>query len=111
MNARLKYVYHLFPTFNLGRGLVQLSALDLESQVYGKEGNPYKWDVLGRPLSLMLAEAVGYLVLTLLIDNGTMLKVWNFLTALASTASRQSSKSPSHSGIGMVSIAQLLWMW
>ena len=98
LNDKLVYLYHLFPPFNLGRGLVQLSALDLENRMLGREPNPYKWDVLGRPLSYMVAEIFGYLLLTLLIDNGTLLKIYSFGRACITPASMHFHKLSPNTG-------------
>lgn len=104
LNQKLVHLYHLFPPYNLGRALVQLSALDFRSQVLGKPTDPFKWDILGRPLAYMITEIFGYLFLTILIDNGTILKaggfIWTFVTP-ASLWSRQTEADPF---IGMVNI-------
>lgn len=84
LNEKLVHLYHLFPPFNLGRSLVQLSALDFRDQVLGKPSDPFKWDILGRPLTYMIVEIFGYMVLTILIDNGTLRRssdlVWDFVS-------------------------------
>ena len=98
LNEKLVYLYHLFPTFNLGRALVQLSALDFRSQVMGKSTDPFKWDILGRPLTYMTGEIFGYLLLTILIDNGTLLKACSFIWACVTPASLQSRQADSFTG-------------
>jgi ABC-type lipoprotein export system ATPase subunit len=87
LNEKLMYLYKLFPPFHLGRGLVSLSALDLESTVSGQPSNPYTWDVLGRPLTWMAAEAFGYLLLTLLIENDIPLRLWRSMQTYISSFS------------------------
>lgn len=69
-------MYQLFPPYNLGRGLANLAALDLESTLKGRASDPYRWDVTGRSLALMLVEAVAFATLTLLIDSGSLLPIW-----------------------------------
>jgi hypothetical protein len=86
LNEKLMYLYKLFPPFHLGRGLVSLSALDLESTVSGQPSNPYTWDVLGRPLTWMAAEAFGYLLLTLLIENDIPLQLWRSMQTYISSS-------------------------
>ncbi len=98
LNEKLVYLYHLFPTFNLGRALVQLSALDFRSQVMGESTDPFKWDILGRPLTYMIAEIFGYLLLTILIDNGTLLKAVGFIWACVTPVSPQSRQPASFTG-------------
>jgi len=79
---------------------VQLSALDFRHQLLGKPADPFKWNILGRPLTYMIAEIFGYLLLTILIDNGTLLKAGAFLWACVSPASLQSRLAESlNSGI------------
>ncbi len=87
LNEKLMYLYKPFPPFHLGRGLVSLSALDLESTVSGRPSNPYTWDVLGRPLTWMAAEAFGYLLLTLLIENDIPLWLWRSMQTYISSSS------------------------
>jgi hypothetical protein len=99
LNEKLVHLYHLFPPFNLGRALVQLSALDFRSQVMGKSTDPFKWDILGRPLTYMIAEIFGYLLLTILIDNGTLLKAGGFILARVTPASLQSRQADSITGM------------
>lgn len=96
LNAKLVHIYHLFPPFNLGRGLVQLSALDFRHQLLGKPSNPFEYNILGRPLAYMVAEIFGYLLLTILIDNGTLSKAGGFLWARVSATSLQSLNSGKH---------------
>lgn len=103
LNEKLVYLYHLFPPFNLGIGLVQLSALDLENRVLGSEPNPYKWDALGQPLTYMAAEICGYLLLTLLIDNGTLLKIYSLGRACVAPASMHFHKLASNTGLSLFS--------
>ncbi|CAM6001577.1 unnamed protein product [Sphagnum balticum] len=86
LNEKLMYLYKPFPPFHLGRGLVSLSALDLKSTVSGQPSNPYTWDVLGRPLTWMAAEAFGYLLLTLLIENDIPLWLWHSMQTYISSS-------------------------
>ncbi|KAG0616755.1 hypothetical protein M758_5G140000 [Ceratodon purpureus] len=81
LNEHLILVYQLFPPYNLGRGLANLASLDLESTLKGRASNPYLWDVTGRSLALMLLEAAVFIILTLLIDSGTLLPCWLSLKA------------------------------
>lgn len=108
LNDKLVYLYHLFPPFNLGIGLVQLSALDLEHRILGSEPNPYEWDALGRPLTYMVAEIFGYLLLTLLIDNGTLLKIYSLGRACVTPASMHFHKLAPNTGSSLFSHSSLL---
>lgn len=105
------HLYHLFPPFNLGRSLVQLSALDFRDQVLGKPSDPFKWDILGRPLTYMIVEIFGYMVLTILIDNGTLRRssdlVWDFV----SQASQESRLADSLSGMISKAFQSVQWLF
>ncbi|CAM6122589.1 unnamed protein product [Calypogeia fissa] len=79
MNKWLVHVWQFFPTYNLGKGLLSLSALDLQTTFRGGKAHPYQWDILGRPLSLMLLEAVGYMILTLIIDDDWLSYIYNLV--------------------------------
>ena len=113
LNEKLVYLYHLFPPYNLGRSLVQLSALDFRSQILGKPTDPFKWNILGRPLTYMISEIFGYLLLTILIDNGTLLKAGGFVWAYVSPASLEalSRQCDSFSGITSMYFRSSLNLW
>lgn len=68
LNHKLVQIYRLFPSFNLGEGLITLSELDLKADFTGHSINPYRWHIIGRPLTLMALEAVAYFLITLAID-------------------------------------------
>lgn len=87
LNQYLIFVYQLFPPFNLGRGLANLAALDFKSTLKGGTGDPYEWDVIGKSFTLMLVEAAGFIVLTLLIDNNGLINSWHSLFAQPTHAS------------------------
>lgn len=81
LSERLILVYQFFPPYNLGKGLANLAALDLESTMDGRPSNPCRWDVTGHSLALMLVEAVGFACLTLIIDSSSWLPSWLSFTA------------------------------
>jgi hypothetical protein len=60
----------------LGVGLKNLVMLDFETTYLGGKALPYKWDVLGQSITLLLVEAVGFIVLTLLIDDEWFTYFW-----------------------------------
>lgn len=74
-------MYRFFPPYNLGRGLISLSALDLEASLGKANINPFQWNVIGQPLFFMCAEAFGYMILTLLIDSDTLSRAFRFFKA------------------------------
>jgi hypothetical protein len=86
LNDQLTPIYQLFPPFNLASGLGNLAALDLKTELKGNgNANPYKWDVLGQSLVLMIGQAVAFLLLTLLIENGALLSLYHLLMLYASS--------------------------
>jgi hypothetical protein len=86
LNDKLTPMYQLFPPFNLASGLGNLAALDLKTELKGDgNANPYKWDVLGQSLVLMIGQAVAFLLLTLLIENGALLSLYHLLMLYASS--------------------------
>ncbi|CAN5977083.1 unnamed protein product [Sphagnum jensenii] len=86
LNDQLTPIYQLFPPFNLASGLGNLAALDLKTELKGDgNANPYKWDVLGQSLVLMIGQAVAFLLLTLLIENGALLSLYHLLMLYASS--------------------------
>jgi ATP-binding cassette subfamily A (ABC1) protein 3 len=79
LNRVLIHFYRWFPPFNFGEGLINLSKLDFEADFRGKAQNPFKWEVLGRPLLLMLLEAGFFLAVTIAIDRDVIRLVWSWL--------------------------------
>lgn len=85
------HVWQFFPPYNLGKGLVSLSALDLQTTFLGGTAHPYQWDILGRPITLMLLEAVGYMILTLIIDDDWLSYVYDLVRNYLAPKSPQPS--------------------
>ncbi|OAE27724.1 hypothetical protein AXG93_4193s1240 [Marchantia polymorpha subsp. ruderalis] len=94
LNRYLVQIFQLFPPYNLGRGLVTLSAMDLQSTFVHGHPNLYRWGVLGRPITLMLMEAVGYMLLTLTIDNDWLTSIWKLVVKFS--RKRKSTSSSLH---------------
>eukprot|EP00899_Mesostigma_viride_P015099 jgi/Mesvir1/23590/Mv18280-RA.1 len=70
LNAVLIHFYRLFPQFNLGEGLAAMGLLEVASAFRGTNGGEFKWEVLGRPLTLMAVESVAYFLLVVVVDGG-----------------------------------------
>lgn len=83
LNRVLIHFYRWFPPFNFGEGLINLSKLDFEADFRGKTPNPFEWQVLGRPLVLLLLEAALFLAVTVAIERdvaqlvvATLARLW-----------------------------------
>lgn len=61
------------PAFNLGEGLIRITSLDYFTS-FQNAGvlSVFDWEVVGRNLVYMAAEAVAFFALTLLIEHGTL---------------------------------------
>ena len=82
-NATFKLAYRLFPTFNLGEGLKQLSTRDFTYLATSIRPPAFAWTVVGRSLTCLAGEIVLYFALTLFIEHGS------FYVMLRRLASRQ----------------------
>ena len=65
----LRLVFLCFPPYNLGEGLLRLSASFFSGTILGNDVNIFGWGVVGGPLVLMFVEAVAYLALTLMLET------------------------------------------
>jgi ATP-binding cassette subfamily A (ABC1) protein 3 len=79
VNQQLKMVYRLFPSFNLGEGLINLSSLSLMNSLFNKHNQPLDWEIIGRNVVYLSVESVGYLALVLLRDSGLYQSIFFFL--------------------------------
>jgi ABC-type multidrug transport system ATPase subunit/ABC-type multidrug transport system permease subunit len=66
--AVLVHIFRFFPPYNIGEGLINLSANFYLRQVLGRNISVFSWEVTGRNLVFMLVEAVGYFMLVLLTE-------------------------------------------
>ena len=69
-NRTFKLLYRLFPPFNLGEGLINLATRNFTYLTSGIRPGPFNWDIVGRSLSCLAVEAVVYMGLTLVLENG-----------------------------------------
>ena len=70
-NQTLKQLYRLFPPFNLGEGLINLSTRGFTYLNTSVRPEAFAWEVVGRNLSWLTVEAFAYLALTLFIEHGS----------------------------------------
>eukprot|EP00897_Mesotaenium_endlicherianum_P001456 jgi/Mesen1/1338/ME000013S00825 len=76
LNKVLVHIYRLFPPFNFGTALINLSAMDLARAFTGANGNPFAWEVTGRELAYLAVESVVYFVLVLAMDLDIVPTAW-----------------------------------
>lgn len=67
--AQAVKVFRLFPTYQVGDGLINLSTMYYKNYFWGEEEDAFDWEVVGRPLHYMVWECVILLALTLFIDS------------------------------------------
>lgn len=66
----LRPLFLCFPPYNLGEGLLRLSAIFYTNTVLGGNTNLFAWEEgVGGPLGLMAVEAVAYVCITLLLET------------------------------------------
>lgn len=82
VDADLRFLYRLLPTYALGNGLQQLSYFKqlvfteskcgtlTPAQQYAQKFTPFSLDAAGWPIIYLACEAVGYLALAIAIDVG-----------------------------------------
>jgi ATP-binding cassette subfamily A (ABC1) protein 1 len=73
INSILKQVFLLLPHYCLGRGLIDMASLQLQSDVRARLGDQmtydlFEWKVVGRNLFAMIMLGVGFNILNLLIE-------------------------------------------
>jgi ABC-type multidrug transport system ATPase subunit len=78
-NQSLKNFYRIFPSFNLGEGLINLSSLSLFNSLYDRNSRPFDMQVIGLNLVYLAAESAIYLSMVLLIDGGVLQSMYFFL--------------------------------
>ncbi|CAG5131578.1 unnamed protein product, partial [Candidula unifasciata] len=84
INSILKQVFLLLPHYCLGRGLIDMAALQLRADVTARLGDEYTynlfdWDVVGRNLFSMIMLGLLFNILNLLIEYKFFLS-WSFLS-------------------------------
>eukprot|EP01083_Nonionella_stella_P122957 370200_1 len=83
INDALMNVYRIFPTFLMADGLFQIAVKPLAAS-FGDDNSYYDWDIVGRDLTLMGIECVGYFIVVLLIEyvcaSPNVLAYFGFIT-------------------------------
>jgi ABC-type glutathione transport system ATPase component len=65
----MRYVFVFFPPYNLGEGLLRLSASFFTNTILGGNVKIFSWECVGGPLVLMACEALGYVLVTMLLET------------------------------------------
>ena len=61
--------FRVFPPYNIGEGLINISANFYFNNLLDGNTSPFAWEVAGRNITYMLLEAGGYFGLVLLSEN------------------------------------------
>lgn len=65
----LRKLFRMWPAFNLGEGLIQLSSAFWEREALAESSRPFDWQVAGLPLLLLYGLSVPYFAVVLLFEG------------------------------------------
>ena len=71
--------FRFFPPYNMGEGLVNLSAAYYQNYLSTNKISYLSWEVAGRNICFMGVEAIGFLAIVLLSESETFKYIWFFL--------------------------------
>ena len=66
----LRPFFLIFPAFNIGDGLLQLSLSFYKNYILGQNASPFDWDVAGTAIFLLFALSIPYFGLFLILEYG-----------------------------------------
>ncbi|KAL7574063.1 hypothetical protein ACA910_015641 [Epithemia clementina (nom. ined.)] len=66
--AILRPLFHVFPAYNIGNGLISMSTAFWAREVLFQDTNPLDWDVAGKPLVLLYGLALPYFIILLFVE-------------------------------------------
>lgn len=69
LNSSLKNVWRVFPSFNLGEGLVNLSTMEINNQINRTNFTIMSFEILGRNFIFLAAETLLYFCLLLMLEK------------------------------------------
>ena len=78
LGETLVHIFRLFPTYNVGEGLINISANYYYNEILGRNTSYWAWEIAGRDITFMTIEAVGYLLLVLVTDAPWFLEFVRF---------------------------------
>lgn len=65
----LVHIFRFFPAYNVGEGLINLSTNYFEREILDAGSSVWAWEVIGRDLTFLFAQAVGYMLMVLLSET------------------------------------------
>eukprot|EP01031_Cornospumella_fuschlensis_P019565 gene19565-23969_t len=72
----LVHIFRFFPAYNIGEGFINLSTTYFENSILGGNRGPFEWNVCGRCLVFMFAEAIGYGLIVILTESPLVRRLW-----------------------------------
>ena len=72
------HIFRLFPPYLIGEGFINL-ATTYYLNMYFEKKSFFAWGIVGRNLTYMALEAVGYFVLVLLCESTVFRRVYNYV--------------------------------
>ena len=87
--------FRFFPPYNMGEGLVNLSAAYYQNYLSTNKISYLSWEVAGRNICFMGVEAIGYLSIVLISESEAFKGAWFFLEQLQ-VSSAESICPPLH---------------
>eukprot|EP01041_Mallomonas_annulata_P006632 gene6631-13438_t len=81
------HFFRLFPPYNVGEGLINVSAAYFGAFLTGKEVSYFKWEAAGRNIIFMMAEAVGFFGIVLLSESAVVRTVFYWFDSLMARSS------------------------
>ncbi len=79
VGRQLVHFFRFFPPYNIGEGLINLSATYYRNSVNGESVGYFDWPVTGRNIVFMLVEAVGYFGIVLLTEFTPLLRFIHYI--------------------------------
>lgn len=69
LGETLVHLFRFFPPYNVGEGLINISANYYYNKILLRNTSYWAWEVAGRDIAFMGAEAVGYFLVVLLTES------------------------------------------
>jgi ABC-type multidrug transport system ATPase subunit len=78
----LVHIFRFFPPYNVGEGLINISANYYYNKLLNRTTSYWAWEVAGRDIVFMTVEAVGYFLIVLLTESEYFLTFMNVVEKL-----------------------------
>lgn len=89
----LVHFFRFFPPYNIGEGLINISANYYYNKVLFRNTSYWSWEVAGRDVAFMGAEAVGYFLVVLLTESEEFLNLIHYIERTRTVAMLSAMKS------------------